>query len=109
MKFCDIPVGSQFRYQGEVYVKTAPLVARNEASGEQKFFRRASMVQSRSDSILSGPVDAQKQFPYTRIHQAMDEFCEEFRRDISDLETIQPIDIEKILARGRGDFLRKFK
>ena len=109
MKFCDIPVGSQFRYQGEVYIKTTPLVARNEASGEQKFFRRASLVQSRSDSIPSGSVDTQKQFPYARIHQAMDEFCEEFRRDISNLETIHPIDIEKILARGREDFLRKFK
>jgi len=30
MKFCDLPIGVRFKFQGEIYMKIAPCMARDE-------------------------------------------------------------------------------
>lgn len=109
MKFCDIPVGKAFQYQGEAYIKLTPLVARHEASGEQRFFRRASVIQPQTEAFVPNTAETQKQFRYDVIHQAIDEFCEGSLRNIGALETIRLVDVQDALERGRNDFLSKFK
>lgn len=109
MKFCDIPVGKPFQYQGEAYVKITPLVARHEASGEQRFFRRASVIQVQTRAIVPNTAEPQNQFQYDVIRQAIDEFCEGSLRKIGALETIRLADVQDALERGRNDFLSKFK
>lgn len=45
MKFSVVEMGQRFNFKGAVYVKSGPLVANHETTGETKFFRRADNVQ----------------------------------------------------------------
>lgn len=45
MKFSGVEAGQRFKYKGASYVKSSPLVANHEESGQQKFFRRADNVE----------------------------------------------------------------
>lgn len=44
MKFVDLAMGQQFELEGEVYVRTGPLVASHAESGKQRFMARYMMV-----------------------------------------------------------------
>ena len=43
MKIHQIPLGARFEYQGEVYVKTAPMMARSDA-GVQRLVPRYAVL-----------------------------------------------------------------
>src|SRR5690606_3785310 len=44
MKFSELPVGQHFEYEGERYLKSGPLVATHEASGQRRFMPRYGAV-----------------------------------------------------------------
>ncbi len=45
MKFQYLKIGQQFRYQGETYVKTTPLVASHAESGANKLIPRYAEIE----------------------------------------------------------------
>lgn len=45
MKFHQLSVGQAFIFQGKAYVKASPVLAAEVDNGEQKFMRRADIVQ----------------------------------------------------------------
>lgn len=45
VKFLSLPIGEKFRWQGTVYVKTSPLIARDEASKKTQLIQRAALVE----------------------------------------------------------------
>lgn len=45
VKFLSLPLGKKFRWQGTVYVKTSPLLARDEDSGRSQMMQRAAAVE----------------------------------------------------------------
>jgi len=45
MKFHQLSVGQAFIFQGKAYVKASPVLAAEVGNGEQKFMRRADIVQ----------------------------------------------------------------
>ena len=44
MKFHDLPLGARFELEGAVYVKSGPMLANKEGSGESRFMARYKMV-----------------------------------------------------------------
>ncbi len=54
MKFQHLKIGQQFRYQGETYVKTTPLVASHAESGANKLIPRYAEIELLS---ATNPVD----------------------------------------------------
>lgn len=44
MKFVDLAMGQQFELEGEIYVRTGPLVASHAGSGKQRFMARYTTV-----------------------------------------------------------------
>jgi len=45
MKFGELKLGAVFRFDGETYVKTSPMIGSNKASAAQKFMRRSVEVE----------------------------------------------------------------
>jgi len=45
MKFHQLDLNQEFMYQGKVYVKASPVLARESTTGVQKFMRRADSVE----------------------------------------------------------------
>lgn len=44
MKFHQVPVGQRFEFEGDWYVKTRPLTAAHERSGQERLIRRSAAV-----------------------------------------------------------------
>ena len=44
MKFHDLPLGARFELEGAVYVKSSPVLANREGSGESRFMARYKVV-----------------------------------------------------------------
>ena len=44
MKFVDLAMGQQFELDGEVYVRSGPLVASHAGSGKQRFMARYMVI-----------------------------------------------------------------
>ncbi len=44
MKFHDLPLGARFELEGAVYVKSGPVLANKEGSGESRFMARYKVV-----------------------------------------------------------------
>ncbi|PWB58352.1 MAG: hypothetical protein C3F18_02720 [Nitrosomonadales bacterium] len=55
MKFVDLAMGQQFELEGEVYVRTGPLVASHAGSGKQRFMARYMMVRPTGVAPAEGP------------------------------------------------------
>lgn len=59
MKFHQVPVGQRFEFEGEWYVKTRPLTAVQETSGQERLIRRSAAVtlpgESRPAATESAP------------------------------------------------------
>lgn len=56
MKIHQLPLGARFEYQGEVYVKTAPMMARSDAGVQRLVPRYAvlTLVEAEAEAA-SGP------------------------------------------------------
>jgi len=46
MKFHDLAIGQRFELEGALYVKTSPVLASREGSGESRFMARYVVVQT---------------------------------------------------------------
>lgn len=66
MKFKLLSIGQKFKYEGEIYVKTSPLVASNVKTAHNKMIPRYAMLTLLNDSgtneqqVKESLVDAQK-------------------------------------------------
>ncbi len=45
IKFLSLPIGEKFCWQSVIYVKTSPLIARDEVSGKTQLIQRAALVE----------------------------------------------------------------
>ena len=57
MRFHQLSMGQRFEFEGEVYVRTKPLIAVNEASGHQRFIRRSALVKVLSQDAAAAVQD----------------------------------------------------
>lgn len=55
LRFLNLTVGQHFELDGEIYLKTAPLLARNTHSGAQRMIPRSIMVQVVAEGGAAAP------------------------------------------------------
>ena len=56
VKFLSLPLGERFRWQGTLYIKTSPLIARDEDSGRAQLMQRAAAVEPLNAQAVAGTV-----------------------------------------------------
>lgn len=71
IKFLSLPIGERFRWQNVIYVKTSPLIARDEASNKTQLIQRAALVE---------PLDAQAVARTTQAANASQAVLAEYHR-----------------------------
>ena len=74
MKFHELPVGQQFEFEGETYVKSAPLIASHVQSGKQKFMPRYAPVKLAGEAVPAAPVRKGGMIRAEAVILAFDEF-----------------------------------
>lgn len=60
MKFHDLPIGQQFEFEGDVYIKTGPFVACHGSNGRQKFMARYAVVNAVGGTGTPEPRDRER-------------------------------------------------
>jgi hypothetical protein len=105
LKFHELTIGQQFEIEGEVYVKTAPLVASHEQSGKQKFMARYVAVKLSGDTVPAAAVHSGESVRTEAVVLAFDEF---YNRCLRELENLLPENQDaahEALAEARKEFL----
>lgn len=116
MKFPQLPVGSRFAYQGETLVKTTPLVAVLESTGQQKFMPRSAEVTPLPVEGTSEPEPAPAPRPLldgAEVEAAFADFHETCRSGLEALHgDAEPGRLEAAreeLERARARFLHRLR
>jgi len=111
MKFHHVPLGSRFTLDGDLYIKTSPLVGELESNGKQRLIRRAAMVEV-DERTASTPLPDET--PCISAHQAHTLFDEFYRQCLDclssareHLEPDQAGSMEKQLQQARQEFFRQ--
>ena len=74
MKFHELPIGQQFEFEGEVYAKSAPLIASHVQSGKQKFMPRYALVRLAGEAVPAAPAQKSGMIRAEAVVLAFDEF-----------------------------------
>lgn len=108
MKFMDLAMGQQFELDGEMYVRTGPLVASHAESGKQRFMARYVMVKPSGVAPSEAPCKPHMLSTDT-VHVAFKVFHDHCLNLLADLETDLPPDrldiIRAQLDQARLSFL----
>ncbi len=106
MKFHDLPIGQQFEFEGEVYVKTGPFVANHGASGRQKFLARYAVVKI-AGRTAPEPKDRKRMVQAGAVEAAFEAFYERCGGVLAGLDlSDDKLDVARArLAEGREAFL----
>lgn len=100
MKFPDLAVGARFVLDGEPYVKSGPLVARNEASGRARLIGRYLVVAPLGEQHPSAPTPVPAgEVNMERVMAALDTLC---RRCEATLDGLMPLLEERRLEQARA-------
>lgn len=62
MRFYLVPVGQEFNYRGETYVKAGPLTASPKTGGKDKLIQRSAEVELVSNATQSEAVTSEVQY-----------------------------------------------
>ena len=115
MKFCELPLGQQFEWQGESYSKISPLMARHLGSGEQKLIARATRVRLLETSQSAKPATAVKSgaIDAKRVRAAAHAFHAETGGILKDLTDHLPPEVleqtQRALAKALESFLAEIE
>lgn len=74
MKFHELPIGQQFEFEGEMYAKSAPLIASHAQSGKQKFMPRYAVVKLAGETLPVAPVKKGGMIRIEAVDSAFEEF-----------------------------------
>lgn len=74
LKFHELPIGQQFEFEGEIYAKSAPLVASHAQSGKQKFMPRYAVVRLAGETMPAAPVAKSGMIRAELVGSAFEEF-----------------------------------
>ena len=109
MKFHDLPMGQQFTFQGEVYVKTGPLVASHGTSGAKKFMARSAVVQVAGEAVPAAPVKDERLVRADGVAAAFEDFYGDCLRLVEGLPEDERAAASDDLAAGRERFLHSLR
>lgn len=105
MKFYQVPIGQQFKYQGDIYTKSGPLTAHTENNQQNKLLPRSVNVErlNNMESSETGPLD-ERLLPVKEIIAALEIYhnhCVETLSAIqsyTDKDTFENIQIKQDIA-----------
>jgi len=108
MKFHQVPLGQRFEFEGKWYIKSRPLTATHEASGETRIIRRSADVTLPGVGASAAPPP--QVLETTAVRAAFEEF---YARCVACLETLRvEQNTEQLSAArarieaARGEFLK---
>ncbi|MCG6968456.1 MAG: hypothetical protein LJE85_01705 [Gammaproteobacteria bacterium] len=111
MKFGELKVGALFTFEGQTYLKTSPMIGRNETTGEQKFLRRSMAVTLSEISKETKPVVNKRGLTRSEVNSAFEEFyahCEQCLDQLASVAEEQTLrHTREQLAQARQRFLAK--
>lgn len=77
MKFSQLPIGQSFRYQGQVYQKTSPLMASAEDAKEPRLIARSALVEPlEAEAGSASATLPPDKIPREQLDQAMNELAQ---------------------------------
>lgn len=101
VKFLSLSLGEKFRWQGSVYIKTSPLIARDEASGRSQLMLRAASIE---------PLDAHASTGIAKSAIASQTVLEEYHQVVlSGLDRLAPGAPLQLISSLRQQFETAFR
>lgn len=107
MKFHDLPLGARFELEGAVYVKSSPVLANKEDSGESRFMARYKVVAPLEGATAKPKAASGKMLKEEAVLAAFEGYHERCRHALERLE-LPPVQAETVqgeLAAARAAFL----
>jgi len=107
MKFNLLKAGDRFIYQGEIYFKSTPLVAINEASGNSKLIPRSALLQHVEANNSPSTTEPDLDF---NIQKHLSENSELFTSELGKILTVGETDklaIQKIYEEVSAELISK--
>jgi hypothetical protein len=105
MKFGELKIGALFTYQGQTYIKSSPMIACSETTGEQKFLRQSAEVQLSQSATNVQPQVKKRALTHADTVNAFEEF---YRHCEQCLDTLAS-QAEKSTARNARERLTQAK
>lgn len=105
MKFYELPIGQQFEIDGEVYLKSSPLVASHAQTGKQKFMVRSAMVGLLGQAMPAPQKEPQRQISADTVIAAFEQYYLRSVQVLAMLPAVQQQAARDELAQGRKVFL----
>lgn len=105
MKFHELPIGQQFELDGEVYLKSGPLVASHAQTGKQKFMARSAMVGLLGQALPTAQEQPQRLISADTAIAAFEEYYQRSLQLLAVLPAAQQQAARDELAQGRKVFL----
>jgi hypothetical protein len=109
MRFHQLAVGERFEFQGQIYVKTSPLVASHEGSGSQKLIARSATVKPAAEPPIGPSLKRGRNLKQGEVIAAFDVFYERCLRCLEETkpelraETLESV--RKHFGQARQAFL----
>lgn len=111
MKFKLVKVGEVFEFEGKQFVKTSPVVATCQQSGEQKLIRRSTDVIPAESQPKQKPIFKTRQLSRSDVRIAFNNFyteCENCLHDMAPSVDEQLLSrLEEKLEKAKNSFLAK--
>lgn len=109
MKFHDLTIGQRFELDGALYVKTSPVLASCEGSGESRFMARYVVVKTLDGAERPAAATKDRVLRAEAVLAAFEVFHARCRDELAQLSGDVPVDKLDTLARaveeGRKVFL----
>jgi len=74
MKFKLLSVGQKFKYEGEVYLKTSPIIASNVETGHNKMIPAYAVLQLQEQSVAENEITKKDNLSSEQVIKAFNEF-----------------------------------
>ncbi|MGD9788474.1 MAG: hypothetical protein AB7U30_11050 [Sulfuricellaceae bacterium] len=107
MKFHDLPLGARFELEGAVYVKSSPVLANKEGSGESRFMARYKVVTPLDGATVQPKAARGRMLKEAAVLAAFEGYHERCRHALEQVE-LPPAQMETVqgeLAEARAAFL----
>jgi hypothetical protein len=113
MKFPLLSIGQRFEYQGHVYTKVSPLIARDDHNNARRFFARSADVTLLVETAPAPQAGDAGSCTADAIVAALDDYHAQCLRCLDDLAHAAAPDAaetaRKRLERARRKFLRQLR
>ncbi len=74
MKFKLLAIGQKFRYQGEVYVKTSPLIASNVETSHNRMIPAYATLELLENTVVEKEIQQQEKLDTQQVLDAFNQF-----------------------------------